>query len=145
MSPTTKRPICGQTFDDGVCVNRWIEDGDGNLIRRCECSYRELTPDEARAAGVAATSGANPDAMRAALAIIRETALASETFSANDCRVRMEIAQVPGQVIGAAFGQAIRDRLIRRDGYEPSTQASTHSHEIKRYRSLIWRPGRRTA
>lgn len=147
MSTTTKRPICGESFDDGVCVNRWIEDGDGNLIRRCECSYRELTPDEARAAGIAATSGANPDAMRAALAIIREQALTCETFTANDVRLRMEIAQVPGPVVGAAFGQAVRDGLIRRDGWVsvPSSKENTHGHELKQWRSLKYQPGRRTA
>lgn len=133
---TDKKPLCDQCRDTAG----WLEDADGNITGRCECRYRDIAPQQAREQGVAATVDANPDAMRAALAIIREAALASETFTANDVRVRMEIAQVPGPTIGAAFGQAVRDGLIRRDGWVQSSLANTHSHEIKLWRSLIWRP-----
>lgn len=132
---TDKRPLCGE------CVDGFVVDPESLLpVRRCECRYREITPREAREQGMAATSEANPDALKAALAIIREAALAAEFFSSNDVRHRMTLAQVPGPTVGAAFGQAVRNGWIRRDGYVPSTDPGTHGHEVKRWASLICRP-----
>ena len=97
-----KKPLCSQCRDTAG----WLEDADGNITGHCPCRYREVTPEEAREAGVAATTEANPQAMRAALAIIRDAALERETFSSNDVRGELNIVQVPGPVVGAAFGQA---------------------------------------
>lgn len=132
-----KKPLCGS------CVDGWIEDPETLLpVRRCPCRYRDITPDEARENGVAATVQANPQAMKAALAIIRETAQVQERFSANDVRARMKIAQVPGEVVGAAFRQAAKDRVIRADSYLPSSDPGTHAHPVRSWQSLIYRMGR---
>lgn len=133
-----KKPLCPQCRDTAG----WLEDQNGNITGRCPCRYREITPDEARENGVAATVHANPQAMKAALAIIRETALTTESFSANDVRARMKIAQVPGEVVGAAFRQAAKDRVIRADSYLPSSDPGTHAHPVRSWRSLIYRMGR---
>lgn len=131
----TKRPLCPQCRDTAG----WLEDEDGNITGRCPCRYTDPSPEQARDEGMAATVEANPDAMRAALRIIRETAIAMPVFSANDVRVRMKLAQVPGEVVGAAFRQAAKDRVIRKDSYVRSSDPVTHSHPIRRWESLIFR------
>jgi hypothetical protein len=51
----------------------------------------------------------------------------------------MRIAQIPGEVIGAAFQQAAKDRVIRRIGYVTSTDAGTHAHPVVEWESVIFR------
>lgn len=131
----TKRPLCPQCRDTAG----WLEDEDGNITGRCPCRYTDPSPEQARDEGMAATVEANPDAMRAALRIIRETALSQPVFNSNATRPRMKLAQIPGQVIGAAYRQALKDRVIRRIGYVPSTDPGTHAHPVAEYESLIYR------
>lgn len=116
--------------------NGWRLDPDTLApVDRCPCRYRD-TPTQARDDGIGATTDANPQAMRAALAIIRETAQTLPEFTANDTRLRMKLAQIPGPVIGAAFRQAVKDRVLQPIGYEPSTDGPTHAHPVHRYVSL---------
>lgn len=138
MTALAKKPLCGQ------CSAGWLEDDNGNITGRCPCRNTGVTPEQARDDGMAATVEANPEAKRAALRIIHDIAARRETFSANDCRTEMTIAQVPGPVVGAAFAQAVRNGWVRRDGYLPSSQTATHGHPIACWRSLIYRPGRNT-
>lgn len=139
MTALAKKPLCGETFNDGRCVDGWVEDDAGRLVRRCPCRYdTTLTGATARDEGIAATVDANRDAMRAALAIIRDAAHAQPTLSANDVRSRMKIAQVPGEVVGAAFRQAAKDRVLKRIGYLASTDPATHRHPVVEWASLIY-------
>ena len=142
MSAARKVPLCPACILDGGW--RYLDDG---TVERCDHGAVKAAVDaaEAKDRALAATADAHPDALRAAVRIITDTAAGHETFSANTCRPAMEIAQIPGAVVGAAFGQCVRDGIIRRDGYETSTLANTHGHELKRWRSLIFRPGRRFA
>ncbi len=136
MTALAKKPLCGHC-DDG-----WLADDDGNLLARCPCR-ETTTPQSARDKGIAATAEANPEAMKAALAIIRETALSQPALNANDVRQRMRIAQVPGETVGAAFRQAAKDRVLRKIGYVASTDVGTHSHPVADWASLIYRNGAR--
>jgi hypothetical protein len=134
-----KVQLCAECKIHGV----WrFNEATGECIGKHDCATPASSPEAERDAALTATSEANPNAKRAALLIITDTARRLETFSANTVRVEMEIAQVPGPVVGAAFGQAARDGLIRRDGYVPSTQAATHSHPVSQWRSLIFRSQR---
>ena len=137
MSTTTKRPLCDKCRH---ATPGFREDADGNIIGRCPCRF-DVSPELAKSAGMDAATEANPDAMRAALAIIRDAAKANPMLSANTVRSRMVIAQVPGPVIGAAWRQACVDRIVRPAGTEPSTQPETHSHHVRIYESLIYRAG----
>jgi hypothetical protein len=130
-----RRPLCGH------CVDGFEVDPETLLpARRCPCRYDPtLTGDIARDEGIAATVDAHRDAMRAALAIIRETALSQPTFSSNDTRHRMRLAQIPGEVIGAAFRQAAKDRVIRKVGYVTSADPGTHSHPVAEWESRVYR------
>lgn len=139
---TARKPLCPSCADTGG----FIEDRDGNILRRCECRDGVGTsPQRERDAALAQTAGGNPNAHRAAVRIITDRAALVEFFTSNDVRAEMNMAQVPGPVIGAAFGQAARDGLIRRDGYQPSTQTTTHGHPVARWQSLIYRAGKATA
>ena len=129
-------PLCGQ------CDHGWLTDTDGNITGRCPCRHRTITPQQARDHGTAATVEAHPDAMRATLAIIRDAAKQHSTISANTIRTELRIAQIPGPVVGAAFRQAVKDRVLVSTGYEPSTDVATHAHPVRSYESLIWRAGR---
>lgn len=132
----TKTPLCSACILDGGW--RYLEDGS---FERCDHGALRAAVDaaEARDSGMAATVEANPGAFRAAVAIIRETALTCERFSANDVRGRMKLAQVPGEVVGAAFRQCAKDRLIRADSYVTSTDPGTHLHPVRSWMSLIYR------
>ena len=104
---------------------------------RRECRYdTTISPTAAKAEGQAAAVEANPAALDAAMRIIDDTRQRMQFFSANDCRHEMTIAQIPGPVIAAAFGKAVKSGWIRRDGYVPSTDPGTHGHEVKRWQSL---------
>lgn len=131
----TARPLCPECRDTAG----WIEDPEtGAIVGRCPCRFG-LSPEDARDEALAAAEAANRDAMRAALRIIRETALSQPVFNSNATRPRMKLAQIPGQVIGAAYRQALKDRVIRRIGYVPSTDPGTHAHPVAEYESLIYR------
>lgn len=131
----TAQPLCANCRDTAG----WLEDESGQIIGRCPCRHRVITPAEARDHGVAATTEANPQAMRAALHIIRDAALAHPSLSSNTVRHEMRIAQVPGPVVGAAFHQAARDKVLRRIGYVASTDPATHAHPVVEWESLIYR------
>lgn len=137
----TARPLCVNCRDTAG----WLEDESGQIIGRCPCRYREITPTEAQEQGVAATVDANPQAMRAALAIIRDAAIADPVLSSNTVRHQMRLAQVPGPVVGAAFQQAARDKVLRRIGYVASTDPGTHAHPVVEWESLIYGRVGRTA
>lgn len=129
-----KLPLCGD------CDNGWITDEDGALVERCPCRYdTTVSPQAAKQEGQAATVEANPQAMRAALAIILDTAKTMPVLSANDVRHRMTIAQVPGTVVGPAFAQACKDKVLRPTGYVPSTDPGTKAHPVREYTSLVYR------
>lgn len=130
----TARPLCPECRDTAG----WIENEDGVIVGRCPCRL-EPSPEAARDEALAAAEAAHRDAMRAALRIIRETALSQPVFNSNATRPRMKLAQIPGQVIGAAYRQALKDRVIRRIGYVPSTDPGTHAHPVAEYESLIYR------
>lgn len=140
MSRATKVKLCAVCLVDGP----WRFDEDGNCLGKHDCATPVASPERERDEAIAATGDAHPSALRAAVRIIADAAAMYETFSANTIRIELEIAAIPGPVVGAAFGQACRDGLIRRDGYVPSTKGNTHGHEIKQWRSLIWR-ARRTS
>ena len=132
-----KRALCGR------CEDGWVVDPETfQPVSRCPCRWdTTLTPEQARDRGVTSTVAANPDAMREALAIIRRHALTRDLFSSNQTRADMTTAGIPKNVIGAAFRQAAKDRVIVRDGYEPSLDPGTHAHPVVVWASLIYRPG----
>ena len=130
-------PLCGK------CSDGWLLNPDTLLpADRCPCRHRTITPQQARDHGTTTTVEANPQAMRAALAIIRDAATRLPELSANDVRTEMRIAQVPGPVVGAAFAQAVKDKALTPTGYVPSTDAATHGHPVRSYESRIYRAGR---
>lgn len=134
-----KKPLCGD------CEDGWLTDEDGRIIERCPCRYEQITPAAARDDGIAGAVEANPQAMKAALAIIIDAAKTSPVLSGNDVRAAMKIAQVPGPVVGAAFRQAVKDHVLRPIGYVPSLDAATHAHPIREYESRIYGRLGRTA
>lgn len=117
----------------------WRYDDDGNCLGKHDCARPAGSPEAGRDAALAATGEANPNAKRAALAIIRDAALAHDRFSSNSVRGAMVISQIPGPVVGSAFRQAARNGWIRGDGYETSTDPGTHAHPVRVWASLIWR------
>lgn len=136
MTALAKKPLCDKCRDTAGWL--YDETGDEAIVTSCPCRSPYATPEAARDEGIAGAVDANRDAMRAALAIIREAALTQPTLSANDTRARMKIAQVPGPVVGAAFQQAAKDRAIRRIGYVSSTDMATHMHPVVEWQSLIY-------
>lgn len=135
---TTVRPLCDRCRDSAAPGH--LEDPvTGAVLGRCPCRHLEATPGDARDQALTATAEANPGAHRAALLIISDAATTSEWVTANLLRARLDAAGITGPVVGAAFRQAARDGLIRRDGYEPSSQVATHGHPVARWRSLIYR------
>ena len=130
---TVKKPLCPQCKDG---TPGFIEDDYGNILRRCPCRYEEAGDGMRKA--LAATADANPEAINAAVLIITDAARRMETFSANTIRVELDAAQIPGPVVGAAFGKAAKQGIIRRDGYVPSTLGNTHGHEVKQWRSMLF-------
>lgn len=132
-----KVKLCAQCRVEGP----WRYDEDGNSLGKHDCAEVVADPNVERDGAIKAASDAHPKAKHAALLIITDAARRNEVVTANLVRIEMEMAEVPGPVVGAAFGQAARDGLIRRDGYVPSTQASTHGHPVAQWRSLIYRRG----
>lgn len=128
-----------------LCSPQCVRDGgwhypdDGGDPFRCPNLTRQASPETERDAAIAATSEANAGALKAALAIIRDAALAHDRFSSNSVRGAMVISQVPGPVVGSAFRQAARQGWIRGDGYETSTDPGTHAHPVRVWISLIYR------
>lgn len=136
MTALAKRPLCVDCRDTAGWI--YDESGDQAIVTPCPCRSLNGSPARQRDAGLAATVDGNPAAFKAALAIIRETALAQPILSANDTRARMKIAQVPGEVVGAAFRQAAKDKVLRADSYLPSTDPATHAHPVRSWQSLIY-------
>jgi hypothetical protein len=124
------RPWCSPD-----CQRRagWIEDADGNITGRCPCR----TAADTKTTALAATADANPNALEAAVRVIRDAARVRPVFSANDCRPAMEYAQVPGPVVGAAFARAVKLGYIEFESFLPSTDPGTHGHHIRLYRSKL--------
>jgi hypothetical protein len=81
--------------------------------------------------GQAQASAAHPDDRAKVDAAIRQLASTRREFSSNDAR---RLHGVRGPVVGAAFSAAAKAGLIRRIGYEPSTDPDTHSHPV-----AVWR------
>lgn len=131
----------------GTCPECVLDDGwdyaDPDNPQRCDHGKlaAAVGAAEERDRALAATADAHPNALRAAVRIITDTAARFETFSANTCRIEMEIAQIPGPVIGTAFGRCVRDGIIRRDGYTASSKSNTHGHPVAVWRSRIYRNG----
>lgn len=147
--PLSGALVMALRIKDGRCPrcalnDGWDPDADPDDLRKCDHGALQAAVDaaEARDSGLAATVDANPQAFKAAVAIIRETALTCERFSANDVRARMKLAQIPGEVVGAAFRKCAKDRLIRADSYVTSTDAGTHMHPVRSWMSLIYRAGK---
>lgn len=134
MTGLAKKPLCGH------CEAGWLYDetGDEAIVTPCPCRST-ATPEGERDAALAGTAGSNPQAMKAALRIIRDHALSMPVFSSNDTRHAMLVAQIPPAVIGNAFRQAAKDRVIRADSYLPSTDPATHAHPVRSWQSLIYR------
>ena len=136
MTGLTKTPLCGQ------CVDGFRVDPETLLpVERCECRMQPVDGERAKADGQAATVAANDAAFRAALKVILDAAKSLPVLSSNDVRHQMRLAQVPGPVVGAAFGQACKDKVIRPTGYVPSTDPGTKHHPVREYESLIYRRG----
>ena len=138
---TARKPAKVTLCRECVVEGPWRFDDAGNAIGKCPQCFPPAptaTPEAERDAALAQTAEANPDALRDALRIIRDTAHAMPIFSANDCRYEMNLADIPGPVRGAAFRQAIADRWIRAAGYVASSQQETHGHPVKSYESLIF-------
>lgn len=134
------RKLCSRCVVEGP----WRFDDAGEVVGKCpDCfppaGQHLITAAEARDSGMHASAAANPSALADALRIIRDTAQARETFSSNDVREEMEIAQIPGPVRGMAWRQAAANRWIKRAGTVASTDVGTHAHEVKLWQSLILR------
>jgi hypothetical protein len=112
----------------------WLEDeATGKPVGRCPCMHRTVT-------GPAVAADAHPQALDAAVRIIRDAARARTTFSSNDIRHQLDAAQVHGPVVGAAFSKCARDGMIRHAGdYVPSTDPGTHGHPVKVWVSRLYR------
>ena len=80
-----------------------------------------------KASGQARTSAAHPSERAAVDAAIRQLAATGRPFSSNDAR---PLHNVSGPVVGAAFTAAAKAGLIKRTGYEPSTDPGTHGHPV---------------
>lgn len=88
----------------------------------CACEGNRL-----KFRGMAVTSAAHPEDRAKVDAAIRTLAARGKPFSSNDAR---PLHGVTGPVVGAAFQAAARTGLIRRTGYEPSTEPGTHGHPV---------------
>lgn len=103
------------------------------LPGRCAHGYHLATQGcldcgtRAKDAGQARTSAAHPDERAAVDAAIRQLAATGRPFSSNDAR---PLHNVSGPVVGAAFTAAAKAGLIKRIGYEPSTDPGTHGHPV---------------
>ena len=121
---------CAECVTDGGF--HYDEDG-----RQSRCPNYLATKNHE--AALKLTSAQNADALKAALAIVRDFAETRAEFCGNDCREAMQAAHVPSGTVGAAFSiSASGDNpIIAATGrFVQSTEASTR-HRIGVWRSLI--------
>lgn len=69
----------------------------------------------------------------AGLDVLRRYAAAGRPFSANDVREQLRAVGVESASTGALFNAAIKAKLIRRVGWETSTDVGTHAKPVARY------------
>lgn len=91
----------------------------------CACPGRSLKFDAISRVEAAA----DPDLRAMVDEEIRRAAAQGKTFSAND--FRHMLPDDVGPLMGARFLAAAKAGLIRHVGYEASTKASTHAHDVK--------------
>jgi hypothetical protein len=77
--------------------------------------------------GQAIATAAHPSERAKVDAAIRTLAATGREFSSNNAR---PLHGVSGPVVGAAFTAAAKSGLIRRVGYEASTDPRTHAHPV---------------
>lgn len=122
----THLPLCGH------CEDGWIVD-EVTLLPVSKCPCRTARPNP----GPQVAADAHPQAYQAALRIIRDAASTGREFSANALRDRLNTAQVPGPVVGAAFAHLVRVGEIQQTGQRvPSTDPGTHGHRIAMYKAV---------
>lgn len=78
-------------------------------------------------------AAADPDLRAMVDEEIRRAAAGGLTFSAND--FRDQLPDDVGPLMGARFLAASKAGLIVHVGYEQSTKASTHAHDVKTWRA----------
>lgn len=83
--------------------------------------------------GQAQTTAAHSADRQRVDSAIRQLAATGREFSSNDAR---PLHNVVGPVVGAAFTAAARAGLIRRTGYEASTQPGTHAHPVATWKGI---------
>jgi len=120
------------------CARRgsvWIEDEQSALpIRKCDNPVHPWNKPESVDAAIRAAGEANPNALDAAVKILRDLARENDVIDANLARPYMQTAQVPGPVIPAAFRKLVAAGEIRPDGEVVSTDPGTHSKRVCQYR-----------
>lgn len=132
---------CAQCRHDGGWL---LDEATGKPVGRCPCMHRGASIGTPGPTSLAAD--AHPQALDAAVRIIRDAARARTTFSSNDIRHQLDAAQVRGPVVGAAFSKCARDGMIRHAGdYVPSTDPGTHGHPVKVWESQLYGIARRSA
>lgn len=128
------RPFCSPECRDR---QGQLEDPEtGAVIGWCPCRRTDPTPVQAKDAAMRQVAEAS--AMPAALLVIKDKAKTTAVFSANDVREEMDMAQVEGAVVGAAFARARKLGWIEPDRLVPSTQAETHGKPVMLWSSLLF-------
>jgi hypothetical protein len=107
-------------------ANRCPQCGFHAKSQGCACEGKRLAAE-----GMARATAAHPDERAAVDAAIAEAARSGQPFSANSIR---HLHNVAGPVVGAAFQAAAKAGLIRKLGYEPSTDPGTHGHPVATWR-----------
>lgn len=69
----------------------------------------------------------------AGLEVLQRWADRGQPFSANACREELRAVGVEKSATGALFNAAIKARIIRRVGWETSTDVGTHHKPVARY------------
>lgn len=107
---------------------------------RCQHGYHRTAqrcpdcPTALKAQGIARVeAAADPDLRAMVDEEIRRAAAAGETFSANT--FRHMLPDDVGPLMGARFLAAAKAGQIVHVGYEQSTKASTHAHDVKTWRA----------
>ena len=117
-------------------LDQWLKsrsdrcDGCGYHVASQGCACAGLT---AKDRGQAVASAAHPDDRSRVEAAIRQLAATGEPFSSNDCRA---IHGVRGGVVGAAFSALAKEGVIRKLGYEASTDPGTHAHPVATWQGV---------
>jgi hypothetical protein len=133
MKPKLPRTCPTCRLDGG-----WHYDDEGNA-RRCGNWLAAELHDEA----VKLTEEGREQAREAARRIVSDAAHGLPEFSANNCRLALDAAQVPGSVVGGAFRWAFNQGLIKKTGRKVMSDEDTTRHEIDVWQSLVY--GKRIA